>query len=109
MLNNGTTAVRQVLASAAMTAFQVAEVQQKRFEQTFEEVKDRNREVADRQEKAAQAQDRRVEEQRRAAEARRVARASNAEEPAPVKSEPQEAPAPASSGETRGGSVDLEV
>ena len=124
MLNDVSITVRRALASVALTAFQVAEVQQRRFERTFEEVKDRNQEVAQRQQVAANAHEQRVDVQRKAAEARRVAGASaesealapkakkvpqaaTASDPAPAAPAP-EAPKTAENGQ-RGGSVDVKV
>lgn len=88
--------IRRALASAALTAFHVAEVQQRRFERTFEEVKDRNQEVAQRQQAAAQAHEQRVDVQRKAAEARRIAHTSaESEATAPkAKKVPQVTPTP---------------
>jgi len=116
MLNDVSITVRRALASAALTAFQVAEVQQRRFERTFEEVKDRNQEVAQRQKVAAEAHESRVDTQRKAAEARRVAHTSATSEavaPKAKKAAPSDAPAPeaaksADNGQ-RGGSVDLKI
>ncbi len=115
MLNDVSITVRRALASAALTAFQVAEVQQRRFERTFEEVKDRNQEVAQRQRVAAEAHEQRVDEQRKAAEASRVAHAGEVSEalapkakPAPEVTPAPEAPNNAENGQ-RGGSVDVKV
>ena len=110
MLGNGNIVLRQAFASAAMTAFRVSEVQQQRFERTFEEVKNRNRELSERQRAAAEASDRRVEEQRKAAEARRVARSSETNQVEKTTVNLPEVPQSGqSSSETPGGLVNLEV
>lgn len=115
MLNDVSITIRRALASAALTAFHVAEVQQRRFERTFEEVKDRNREVAQRQQAAAQAHEQRVDVQRKAAVANRIAHTSaESEATAPkAKPAPEVAPVPdalenVDNGQ-RGGSVDVKV
>ena len=110
MLGSSNIIIRQAFASAAMTAFQVSEVQQQRFERTFAEVKNRNRELSERQRAAAEASERRVEEQRKAAEARRVARSSETNKVEKTTVNLPEAPQSGqSSSEAPGGLVDLEV
>ena len=110
MLGNVNIVFRQAFASAAMTAFQVSEVQQQQFERTFEEVKNRSRESSERQRAAAEASERGVEEQRKAAEDRRVARSSETNQVEKTTVNLPEAPQSGqNSSEAPGGLVDLEV
>ena len=110
MLGSGNIVLRQAFASAAMTAFQVSEVQQQRFERTFAEVMNRNQESSERQKAAAEASERRVEEQRKAAEDRRVARSSESNQVEKTTVNLPEAPQSGhSSSEAPGGLVNLIV
>ena len=110
MLGSGNIVLRQAFVSAAMTAFQVSEVQQQRFERTFAEVKNRTQELSERQRAAAEASERRVEEQRKGAEARRVARSSATNQVEKTTVNLPEAPQSGqNSSKAPGGLVNLEV